>query len=208
MLKKSQKPVNTLLLSKWKQRTHDTHMEHLKEYSGKSFKVAFLGDSMMERWKTTDNLWQKHFPDYANLGVGGDMINNLLYRISGTDEGKGVESILDTIKVDKIILMIGTNNSEKSSVTHICEGIMKVISIIFEKLPNVELIVYGLPYRKDVDDTKMDEINAAIEEYIKNQNVPKLTYRLLNIGKEYLMDNVHFGTKGYSKWLDDLKLFL
>ena len=37
---------NTLLVPKWKERTHNTHKQHLKLYEGKKFKVAFLGDSM------------------------------------------------------------------------------------------------------------------------------------------------------------------
>ncbi len=192
--------TNTLLIPKWKQRTHDTHQLHLKEYSGKNFKVAFLGDSMMERWKYT-KYWSENFKEYANLGVGGDGIEHLLYRISG--EGN-VTSILDVIKVDKIFLMIGTNNSEKRKPDQIIEGIQKVIKIIFEKQPNVELAVYGLTVRKDVPDEKIKELNDKLEKYIKNGGCLHLTYRSLDIKKEDLVDNVHLNDQGYDKWFNDI----
>lgn len=50
--------VNPLLTPKWKQRTFDTHLKHQQLCKGakldekKSFKYAFIGDSMMERWLT------------------------------------------------------------------------------------------------------------------------------------------------------------
>jgi len=191
--------ANTLLTPKWKQRTHDTNQKHLEQYSGKSFKVAFLGDSMMERWLTTGaEFWNKNFSEYANLGVGGDGIEHLLYRIG----------ILDSIKVDKIILMIGTNNSEKRSSDHICEGIAKVIDTIFEKAANTELIVYGLTNRTDVTDNKMKEINDKLEAHIKSRNNQKITYRLFCAEKTDLVDNVHMNETGYSKWFDDMTIIL
>lgn len=199
-IQQSQQKVNTLLIPKWKQRTHDTHQIHLKEYSGKSFKVALLGDSMMERWKYT-KYWTENLSDYANLGVGGDMVQHLLYRISGEN---GVTSILDMIKVDKIFLMIGTNNSEKGKTDQIVEGIQKVISTIFEKQPNVELVVYNITVRNDVPDNKIKEINDKVESYIKKSNNPKMSYRYLDMKKEDLVDNVHLNEKGYDKWFDDL----
>ena len=108
--KKQEVKVNPLLFPKWKQRTYDTHKKHLGMYKGKSFKVAFLGDSMMEHW-LKNNHWNKHFSEYANLGVGGDGIEHLLYRLKENEPG--LPGILDVMSVEKIILMIGTNNSEK-----------------------------------------------------------------------------------------------
>jgi hypothetical protein len=73
----------------------------------KNFKTVFMGDSMMERWLNTGkHHWTNNFSDCANLGVGGDGIQHLLYRINGEE----VKSILDVIKTENVVLMIGTNN--------------------------------------------------------------------------------------------------
>ena len=201
---------NTTLIPKWKQRSHDTHLKHLKLYSNKHFSVAFLGDSMMERWLGTGiSFWDKFFDGYANLGVGGDRIENLLYRLTSNQEFKG---ILDVITVDKIILMIGTNNLEKTKVNDILEGIVYIINLIFQKQPNVEIVVYGLTARTDIVLTKINELNTKLHTYIKDENNSKLKYRdfgdKINNEDKFFVDNVHLSFDGYSAWFDDLKKVL
>lgn len=198
---------NTLLVPKWKDRTHNTHKQHLKLYEGKKFKTAFLGDSMMERWlRTGEQYWKESFANCANLGVGGDGVEHLLYRLTENQEFKG---ILDVIKVDKIFFMIGTNNLEKKSVDDILEGIINVIQLIFKKQPDVKLVIYGLPDRTDISLTKIADLNTRLEGYINKQNNKNLTYRFfgdsVNHENKYFDDNVHLSKLGYNKWYDDIK---
>jgi len=210
MNSKSPPNINSLLVPKWKQRTHDTHIKHLKLYENKKFKVAFLGDSMMERWLNTGKkYWTTSFSEYANLGVGGDGIEHLLYRLTENQEFKG---ILDVITVEKIIFMIGTNNLEKKSVNDIIEGIINIINIIFKKQPNVELVIYGLLDRTDVSVDKIAELNTKLENYINKQNNQKLSYRFfgekVNHDDKFFDDNVHLGQLGYELWYNDMKELL
>ncbi len=89
----------------WKKRTYDTHKEHVRKYTGVHVRDVFLGDSMMERWLTTggkqqcgrcisthshtltynvEALWKESFEGHvANLGVGGDGVQHLLFRLQG-----------------------------------------------------------------------------------------------------------------------------
>lgn len=92
--------MNPLLVPKWKKRTYETHKKHLSLYKNRDdIKVAFMGDSMMERWLSTGKkLWMKRFRECANLGVGGDGIEHLLYRIINSNENEG---ILENLKLDK-----------------------------------------------------------------------------------------------------------
>ena len=192
---------NNLLTPKWKDRTYKTHLKHLEQYANKHFEVAFLGDSMMERWlKTGSKIWNQHYNNYANLGVGGDGIEHLLYRLT---------DILDVITVDKIVFMIGTNNLERNTIDHIFEGIINIINIIFQKQPNWQLFVYGLLDRTDISPTKIAELNCQLEEYIKTQNNSKLVYRFfgdkVNHDDSFFDDNVHLSFLGYKQWYFDLK---
>lgn len=210
MNKSQSSTTNNLLIPKWKARTSNTHKKHLELYKDKEFKVAFLGDSMMERWLSTGKIhWNTSFKNYANLGVGGDGIEHLLYRLTDNIETKG---ILDVIKVDKIIFMIGTNNLDKKSVDDILEGIINTINIIFEKQPNVQLVVYGLLDRTDISKSKISELNTKLEVYIKQQNNSKLSYRFfgekVNHDDKFFDDNVHLSSIGYDKWYEDLKNIL
>ncbi|QKF93536.1 GDSL-like lipase/acylhydrolase family protein [Fadolivirus algeromassiliense] len=203
----TQTKQNNLLTPKWKERTYNTHKKHLEQYTGKQFNVAFLGDSMMERWLSTGNkFWDESFKNYANLGVGGDGVEHLLYRLTENNEFKG---ILDVINVDKIVFMIGTNNLEKKTVNDILEGIISVINIIFKKQPNCKLIVYGLLDRSDIPKMNISELNYKLEDYIKKQNNNKLTYRffgnMVNNDNKFFVDHVHLSQDGYEQWYNDIK---
>lgn len=201
---------NILLTPKWKQRTYDTQKKHFKLYENNHFKLAFLGDSMMERWLNTGKqFWAKGFSESANLGVGGDGVEHLLYRLTTNSEFKG---ILDVVTADKIIFMIGTNNLEKRSTNEILEGIVNIIKFIFTKQPNVEIVVYGLLDRTDISLDKIADLNTKLEGYIRQQNNNKLSYRFfgekVNHDDKFFDDNVHLSQLGYEMWYNDLKELL
>lgn len=109
--KEMERPKNPLLLPKWKKRTVDTHLEHIKLYNSKEYQFAFLGDSMMERWfRTGANIWNKHFDKrVCNLGVGGDGVQNLLLRLQGFEQDQEhVKGIFDFVNItNTVFLMIG-----------------------------------------------------------------------------------------------------
>jgi lysophospholipase L1-like esterase len=199
--------INKLLVPKWKKRTHETHMKHLSLYTNMHCDQVFLGDSMMERWLTTGEIfWKKSFRNSANLGVGGDKIENLLYRLTTNSDFKG---ILDVITFDKIFLMIGTNNIDKNSNDDIFEGIVTVINLIFVKHPNCKIIVYGITDRSDVNPAKIADCNKKIKNYIENENNPQLIYRFfgdeVNYDDKFFVDFGHLSYLGYKKWFEDIK---
>lgn len=71
---------------KSKSRSHDTHNEiHLPILSQNpalAFTTVLVGDSMIERLKTTGSSTRiARLPSSFNAGVGGDRIENVLYRL-------------------------------------------------------------------------------------------------------------------------------
>lgn len=154
-MKKNTK-LNPLLQPKWKQRSFDTHLKHqaqaeqTKQSKGKAnFKYAFVGDSMMERWLTSGSeYWNTFLADQSiNLGVGGDGIEHLLYRLTGDPE-KGIVPIFDFINVeDTIFLMIGTNNLQRRPVDQIYEGILNILDFIAKQQPNTKVHLFGVTVR-------------------------------------------------------------
>lgn len=215
---------NLLLQPKWKQRTHDTHIKHLEQYQEsqthpKKIRFAFLGDSMMERWLTTGNeYWNEMFSaeqnsllQSANLGVGGDGIEHLLYRLNG-DKDKNIPGILDNILVETIFLMIGTNNIEKKTVSDVFDAIVNIIQFIFQKQPHTKLVLFGVTYRKDVKKEKIVELNQKLLSFVitcdKLPTPTQITFAdintLLDLDTDY-DDHVHLNTSGYLKWRIFLK---
>lgn len=68
---------------KYKKRSDETTDMHIKELSNLSPTILFLGDSLFEHFK-----YSKAWIDYGfnnmnifNAGVGGDRIQNVLYRL-------------------------------------------------------------------------------------------------------------------------------
>jgi len=194
-----QKP-NVLLVPKWKDRTHKTHLQHLASQTQKEYRMAFLGDSMMERWLTTGaEIWAEHYAkDCINLGVGGDGIEHLLYRLKGTKDIPGLPGCLDNISVEIVQLMIGTNNLANRSVDHILAGTVNVINLVKEKQPKASIRLYGLPYRKDIDKSKVTELNAKLAAGFPHLYV--FFGDSLDLDKDY-DDHVHLNQSGYAKWL-------
>lgn len=186
------------LLPKWKKRTEETHSKHLDLYSGKTFDYAFIGDSMVERWETTgEDLFEKMTANtsIALLGVGGDEIRNLMYRLEDS------RCILKNMTINKgIVLMIGTNNLEKTSVVVILAGILEVIKSIRCYVDKIHLL--ALPYRSDVPKEKVDELNLQLGK-ITHESI---TYhRFFNdYTTEDYDDHVHFNVNGYRKWYENL----
>lgn len=191
--------ISQLLIPKWKKRTHDTFLIHKEKYNNKEYSIAFLGDSIMEH---LNDFYENELEDkgIANLSVGGDGIENLLYRLSQ----KSLEMI-PTLKY--IVILIGTNNMEKYTPLKIYEGILNLITIINEINPNVEITVLGLSprfskckkYSNELLMTKINDINlylSTIPEKISNANY----YNLFKdfVQTEHYIDHVHFNREGYN----------
>lgn len=220
-------PQIATLVPKWKQRTADTHKKHVTMASNGKFSTLFLGDSMFERWMSTGrNFW---FADLSkqnifNAGVGGDKIENLLWRLTPSD---GTQGILDVMKPSRIVLMIGTNNIETDKIENILDGYQNLLNTIIamqEKQNNkCHIVIYALLPRKDVSLSKVKYVNLLIESLVKSTTIELLTkslytetltplvtleYRNMNAlfeGKEVYDDNVHLNSAGYQIWLEDLK---
>lgn len=102
--------------ARFKQRSHDTNtlthqpqLEHLLSTNASpSIEIVLLGSSTIERFKTTGKntqLGQLHFPQAFNAGVGGDKIENILYRVD-----LGLLRLLKPTNPKLIVLQLGTNN--------------------------------------------------------------------------------------------------
>jgi hypothetical protein len=69
---------------------------------------CLIGDSFIERLLRPShlNLFQENFPGWKNLGIGGDKVENIAWRINngGFPQNPG-----------KVILMCGSNNSFSTS---------------------------------------------------------------------------------------------
>lgn len=223
---------------KWKERTATTHARHLEILKNRpdlqSNAILFLGDSMMERWLTTGKpFWDNELSKYPimNAGVGGDRIENLLWRVLPTT-GPGILDVASYCasaqalphlgeaelprmgrSYSTIFLMIGTNNIEKSNPENVASAIQSLLQIIFDKQPNVKrVILYGLTLRSDVPHHKITDLNRLLSELCAQSTFDgRLIFtsfsEKLNEDR-YFDDHVHLSRLGYEHWLGELMPYL
>ena len=217
--------MSKFTIPKHKQRTETTTIEHIKQLAELKEKKAMpkillLGDSMFERFKhmTGESIksWSDHGFDKFNIfnaGIGGDQIQNVLYRLID-------QKILTHLgpSIEKVLLMIGTNNIENDKPIQMIEGVKTIIRIIKETYPSVTIYILGLPPRKRSKSKKNDDILEKIKQY--NELLKSLpdkyidTYELFiddknTINESLFCDEVHFNDNGYEIYTNLLdKLFV
>lgn len=173
---------------------------------GPDAEVVFVGDSITRRWETDGKaVWDKYYaPRKAlNLGIGGDRTQNVLWRL---EHGQ-----LDTLKPKVVVLMIGTNNSnrEDHSPGEILEGVTVIVHGLRQRLPDAKILLLGIFPRGTTFSAqrgKLLQVNQALAKLDDGQKV-----FFLDIGAEFIEadggiskavmpDALHLSSRGYELW--------
>jgi lysophospholipase L1-like esterase len=174
--------------------------------------VICLGDSITDGWRTTGKkVWEEEIAHYncLNFGIDGDRTQHVLWRIANGE--------FDHVKPKVIVLMIGTNNSNKERGTtidrnttpEVIQGVTIVVQKLREKLPGTKILLLAIFPRAQKGDPlreKLQVVNAALAKLDDGANV-----RFLDIGqkflepdgtlsKEIMPDLLHPNKKGYRIW--------
>ena len=187
----------------WTQK-HESFLKRAKE--GK-IDLLFLGDSITEGWGN-NAVWQKAYGplNAANFGIGGDMTQNVLWRIlNGEIEG---------ISPKVTVLMIGTNNFglEGHQPDQVVKGVATIVQTLRKKLPATKILLLAIFPRDEKPNTDARKKIQKVNEQIATLD-DKKTVRYLDIGarltnsdgliaKEIMPDFLHLSEKGYQIWAD------
>ncbi|MCX6894941.1 MAG: GDSL-type esterase/lipase family protein [Verrucomicrobia bacterium] len=186
-------------------------LERAKENQG-ACDIAFIGDSITQGWeKSGSNVWAKYYGarKALNFGVGGDKTEHVLWRF---EQGQ-----LDGIKPKAVVLMIGTNNSNKDRQTgveqyseaEILEGVQAIVKQLRARLPETKIILVAIFPRSPVFTTqrgRLLQINQALAKQDDGKNVFYVDFgsQLIeadgSISKEIMPDYLHLSEKGYEIW--------
>ena len=170
--------------------------------------LVFIGDSITARWPA--ELLQEKFGAYrpANLGIGGDWLQNVLWRVQN--------GVLDQIHPKAIVVLIGTNNiSAGLTPDEIAQGIGSLLKAIGEKAPASKILLLGILLRgesiKEEINEKIRQTNAKLASLADNQRVfyldvgDKLVEPDGSISREVMPDKLHVAGPGYIRWMDAMK---
>ncbi|CAF0757738.1 unnamed protein product [Adineta steineri] len=219
--------------ARFKQRSHDTHTQtHQPQLESPTLTtssvllssqylpqidIILLGSSMLERFKTTgkdSRIGQMQYPQLFNAGVGGDKIENVLYRIN-----LGLLRLLKLRNPKVFVLYLGGNNIQpKQALTHqnLDDYYLLLQALLMTWPTPPQILVTGLFKQKKVDEQYITQSNTALEELVVKTNIAEMQKHAQQdhwvhwmeppkqIGLKYLQDDVHLNTDGYQIWDDAL----
>lgn len=173
--------------------------------------IAFIGDSITQGWEGNGKtVWTNYYGNRKclNFGVGGDKTEHVLWRF---ENGQ-----LDGIKPKAVVLMIGTNNSNKNkdgteqySEGEILAGVQAIIQQLRARLPETKVLVVGIFPRAKTFSTqrgKLLQINQALAKVADGQMIHYVDFgsQLIeadgSISREIMPDALHLSEKGYTIW--------
>ena len=170
--------------------------------------LVFLGDSITSRWP--QELLEKHFGAYrpVNLGVGGDRVQNVIWRLQRTS--------LEATPLKALVLLIGTNNvSSAFPPEETAGGIQKLVKMVEEKAPEAKILILGVfprgPAIHDPRNASVDALNAKLKDLADGKKVfyldvgPSLAESDGSISLEVMPDKLHVALPGFLRWMDAMK---
>ena len=108
------------------------HQERINVMKPKSI---VIGDSIAAGLARYPEVWLQYFKNALNLGIGGDRVEHVLWRVENLDLSSSIQDI---------VLQCGTNSLENDSPMEIANSITCIALTIMKKIPKVNVVVTGL----------------------------------------------------------------
>jgi len=166
-----------------------------------STKVAFIGDSDVDYWHTTELV----IPGSYNYGVGGYTCKNVIAEI---------DNLLDTVSPNVIVLVCGENDLDKKSVDKTFKNFKEIVGKA--KSRDIQVIYLGTkpePSTKSLHkkyrmyDTKIKEWAVTLFDEAANNPTPLTVidvYPVFDAHENkkdlYYSDKLHLSDDGYDLW--------
>ncbi|KAF9434065.1 hypothetical protein BGZ76_008627 [Entomortierella beljakovae] len=170
--------------------------------------VVLIGDSMLERLKTTGTSTElAKLPKSFNAGCGGDKIENVLFRLSF------MSPLLENRSIKLWVVMVGTNNLRKKGLrASDIELYRLLLQALLRIEPESKILACEVFKRKDIGDGYVDEGNRLIKAMITEMNVnlgseqDRIIWSSVPVEPtiEHLDDHVHLNEEGYRIWDETL----
>lgn len=179
-------------------------------------RVVFLGDSITQGWGSEGRAeWDARFAPLgaANLGIGGDRTQNILWRIA--------QGALDGLRPELVVLKIGVNNLWEEVFAcgpdKVADGVAACIAAIRARCPNADVLALGILPTQAAPDHPLRAIlrtvNARVASLVPT---PDGRVRFEDIGSRFLEpdwtiatdimpDGCHLSPRGYARFADALE---
>ncbi|XP_005798787.1 platelet-activating factor acetylhydrolase IB subunit gamma [Xiphophorus maculatus] len=175
------------------------HVRFVSECKEREPDVVFVGDSLVQLMHQF-GIWRQLFSPLhcLNFGIGGDATQHVLWRLSNGE--------LDNISPKVVVLWVGTNNHGHTA-EQIASGIMEIVQLIHNKLPNAHTLVLGVLPRGRMPNPlrqRNAEVNKLVQDALSSLshasffNVdPGFVLSDGSISHQDMYDYLHLTAHGY-----------
>ena len=179
-------------------------------------RIVFLGDSITQGWGGEGRAeWDARFAPLgaANLGIGGDRTQNILWRIA--------DGALDGLRPELVVLKIGVNNLWEEvfecGAGKVANGVAACVSAIHAHCPDAKVLDLGiLPTQAAPDHPLRAIVRAVNARSAALVPTPDGRVRYEDIGAAFLEpdgrispdimpDGCHLSPRGYALFADALE---
>jgi lysophospholipase L1-like esterase len=166
----------------WQKRQAEITAQIAQGQDLSGYRLVFIGDSITDFWLLGDNpwatgqkfgraVWDQSFGKTSalpalNLGISGDRIEHVLYRIAAPADGGIGQLDRADLKPEAVVLMLGINNSydaETPADAAIFAGVKAAVVTIHARKPGARIILQSLLPTSD------EAKNAAIVRPVNAQ---------------------------------------
>jgi lysophospholipase L1-like esterase len=173
---------------------------------GQPYRVLFLGDSLTERFETSDapQVWREHMAPRGVLdaGVSGDRTEHLLWRLHHGN--------LDGPPPPAVILLIGTNDlGHGRPPEQAAEGVRANLQALRQRLPAARILLLGLLPRETEPGAHLRREVVATNRLLRScGNDASIVYADIGgallepngtLPPEIAPDRLHFSAAGYAR---------
>jgi lysophospholipase L1-like esterase len=163
-------------------RVHADDVEIAEKGEGK---ILFIGDSITAGWNGWgEQYWKEYFEPLGaiNFGIGGDMTQNVLWRLDHGAVGK--------LSPDEVVLLIGINNFgfTEESPDQVAVGVQLVVHKLREVFSSSKLLLLAVfPMGEFPDHPNREKVRLLNEKIQPLGDLPDVTY--LDIGNAFLLED-------------------
>ena len=182
-------------------------------------RVVFLGDSITQDWGGGGKAeWDARFAPLgaANLGIGGDRTQNILWRIA--------HGALDGLHPELVVLKIGVNNLwaevQECGADKVGDGVAACVAAVRARCPDAKVLVLGILPTQAAPDHPLRAVVQAVNAR-SAALVPTMDGRVRfedigaaflepdgQISTDIMPDGCHLSPRGYTLFADALEPML
>lgn len=220
----------------WQARLASMEAELADKQALSSYRLVFLGDSITDFFLMGENLW---FPGVTNgravwdatfagqdpalkainLGISGDRLEHMLYRIQPKAQGGLGQLDHKELKPDYVVILAGINNSwasETPADASIVAGVKALVASVHARQPKARIILQSLMPTQEVARTRdiVIPVNRELKAFAE-QDQQRAYLTFVDLYPHFLTpegsqnsalfyDGLHPSEAGYRVWRDVL----